>query len=268
MSSTFEKYQEHLAGVDLLGDPIDDLVKGHVKGYTKKNGTYVRPHARVGDAVAPDPIHHPRAGEDGKQVLIKQPHHASQPSTWHHPDAVATFVPGGDVPPSINGVPLRAWRDHPQTNDGWDFVDGQMDDLDEPPFHLPPGKKASSGVVIQEPDGRVWVIHPTNAFGGYEASLPKGTAEPDLSLQANSIKEVFEETGLKVEITGFLGDFSRTTSVARMYTGRRVGGSPHLMGWEAQAVSLCPASKLYDLLNVWSDHAIAEALGAGKPPSQ
>lgn len=250
------------------------LVKGHVHGYAKRDGTYVKPHEREDNGAAKPSsaknphAHavHPRVGEKGEPVVVKAPSHASAPSTWHHPDAVATFVPDGDVPASINGVGLRAWKDHPKTAEGWDYCHGVNDDLHEPAFHLPPGKKAASGVVIEEPDGRVWLVHPTNQFGGYQASFPKGTAEPDLSLQANAIKEAFEECGLQVEITGFLGDYERTTSVARMYTARRVGGTPIAMGWESQAVSLVPKTRLYEQLNMWSDHGIAEDLGAGEKP--
>ena len=254
-----------LVGGDLA--ELEPLEKSHIGGYTKKDGTYVKPHNRAGEAAPTGVVHHhPRAGEKGEAVVVKAPSHPSAPSTWHHPDAVATFVPEGDVPASINGVGLRSWKDHPKTSEGWDYVDGQMDDLDEPAFHLPPGKKAASGVVIEEPDGRVWLVAPTNQFGGYHASFPKGTAEPDLSLQANAIKETFEETGLQVEITGFLGDYERTTSVARMYTAKRVGGTPIEMGWESQAVVLAPKARLYDQLNMWSDHSIAERIGAGDAP--
>lgn len=254
------------------GCPVVDLVKAHIKGYSRKDGVYVRPHERdVGEGAHPVPAvihHHPRVNDDGHPVEIKHPHHASAPSTWHNPDAVATFVPDGDTPLSLNGVPLRAWKDHPRTVEGWDFVDGVDDDLDEPPFHLSPGKKAAAGVVIEETDGRVWLMSPTNRFGGYNASFPKGTVEPELSLQAAAIKEAFEETGLKIEITGFLGDYERTTSKARIYRARRVGGLPTAMGWEAQAVHLVPKSHLYDHLNMWSDHGIAEAIGAGPAPKK
>jgi ADP-ribose pyrophosphatase YjhB (NUDIX family) len=163
---------------------------------------------------------------------------------------------------------LQPWRDHPQTLAGWGYIDGVNDDIDEPEFDLPDGKKASSGVIIQEPDGRVWTISPTNRFGGYDVTFPKGTEEPGLSLQANAIKEVFEESGLKVEISGFIGDFDRTTSKARMYWGRRVGGTPVAAGWETQAVHLTPKDQLYSLLNMWPDHAIAEHIGAGTPLSK
>lgn len=261
------------------------LAKARVKGYSKKDGTYVKPHdrqdqpggqkqlplaAKVRQPTETDEVlhHHPRQGENGDKVVVNHPSHPSAPSTWHNPKAVATFVPNGDVPASLNGVALTAWKDHPRTNEGWDYIDGVDDNLDEPHFHLPPGKKAASGVIIEEPDGRVWLVAPTNQFGGYEASFPKGTAEPDLSLQANAIKEAFEECGLKVEITGFLGDYERTTSKARMYRARRVGGTPIAMGWESQAVHLVPKGLLYDHLNMWTDHGIAEAIGAGPAPEK
>lgn len=256
---------------DLVEDATLDggtwMIKSHVQGYTKRNGVYVKPHSRAGEAHAPDAHPHPRMGENGKPVMVTHPTHPSAPSTWHHRDAVATFIPDGNVPASLNGVGLREWRDHPTTTEGWDYAEGVNDDLVEPAFHLPPGKKAGSGVVIEEPDGRIWLIAPTNQFGGYKASFPKGTAEPELSLQANAIKEAFEEIGLQVEITGFLGDFERTTSKARMYTAKRVGGTPVAMGWESQGAHLVPKSMLYKHLNMWSDHGIAEAIGAGPKPA-
>jgi ADP-ribose pyrophosphatase YjhB (NUDIX family) len=244
------------------------LAKAHIPGYTKKDGTVVREHERGGGAALPEPAHHPRAGEKGEPVLIKRPHVPTAPSTWAAPDAVATFVPDGDVPRELNGVPFRRWKDHPTTDEGWDYVDGVNDDLAEPPVAVPAKKYLASGVVIEEPDGRVWVIHPSNEFGGYKASFPKGTAEPEMSLQANAIKEAFEESGLQVEIVGFLGDFERSMSVARMYRAVRIGGDPTDVGWESQGVSLVPKAQLYDHLNHWGDHGVAEAVGAGPAPKK
>jgi hypothetical protein len=54
--------------------------------------------------------------------------------------------------------------------------------------------------------------------------------EARLSSRANAIKECFEESGLQVELTGFLCDSVRSTSVTRYYTARRLGGSPADMG--------------------------------------
>ena len=62
-------------------------------------------------------------------------------------------------------------------------------------------------------------------------------------------------------------DVERTTSKARFYLARRVGGTPADAGWESQSVSLVPPDKLYSVLNMSADHDLAEKLGAGpKPP--
>ena len=245
---------------------MSELLKAQVKGYSKKDGTYVRPHSRSGEATHLPAHYHPHLGDDGEPVTIHHPHHPSSHSTWHNPNAVATFVPGGDIPLSINGIAIKPWRDHPKTVHGWDYLGGINEHIEEPPFVLAPGKKASAGVVIEEPDGRVWLVAPTNAYGGYVATWPKGTADDELSLQGTALKEAFEETGLQVEIVGFIGDFERTTSVARMYRARRVSGDPTTAGWETQAVHLCPRGNLYEHLNMGSDHGIAEKVGAGPAP--
>ena len=244
----------------------DDLTKAHVKGHMRGQH-YVKPYERGGSQPLP-PHHHPKLGDKGEKVLVKAPHHPSAESTWDNPDAVATFVPGGDVPRELNGVPIRRWRDAPVTAEGWEYCDGVNHDLAEPAFHVSPGKSVAAGVVVEEKDGRVWVIHPTNAYGGYKASFPKGGIEKGLSLQATACKETYEEAGLKVKITGFLMDVERTTSKARFYRAVRVGGDPSDVCFESQAVSLVPKGLLYDLLNIKTDHGIAEMVGAGPAPKK
>lgn len=207
--------------------------------------------------------YHPRRGDKGEKIVIQKPSLPSAPDTWLDSRAAATFVPGGDVPPVIGDVPLTHWSDAPLGQAEWQAVAGIKSDLAEPLLQGLGGKKASSGVVIEEADGRIWLIAPSNQFGGYRASFPKGTADSTLSLQTNAIKEAFEETGLRVEITGLIGDFPRTTSVARMYRARRLGGTPSAMGWESQAVHLVPKAKLFDFLNMPADHAVAKILLAG-----
>jgi 8-oxo-dGTP pyrophosphatase MutT (NUDIX family) len=199
---------------------------------------------------------HPNA----PKTKVNEPSDPSHHITWINPLTVATFVPGGKCPPEMNGIPFAPW-DAPKTEEEWANVEGQLD-MEEPDLMVALGKHAASGVVIQEDDGRVWLTCPTNGFGGYLSTFPKGTVEDgaEMSLQQNAIREVFEETGLKVEITGLLGDFQRTTSTTRLYTGRRVAGTPSGAGWEAQAVKLVPMHKLHaELKGV--DHAVAAALG-------
>lgn len=205
-------------------------------------------------------IAHPQKGDKGQTVMIHYPSKPTPPETWNDPDAIATFTPGCALPASLNGIPLEPWVDAPTTEEGWDYVEGQNEDIEEPGMELPKGKIPASGVIVMEPDGRVWVVAPTNRFGNTHNTFPKGSRDYGLSLQANAIKEAYEESGLKVEIDSYLGDVVRSTSVARYYLARRVGGTPGDMGWESQAVRLVPAGKLKDFLDRSEDKSVAEWL--------
>jgi ADP-ribose pyrophosphatase YjhB (NUDIX family) len=202
---------------------------------------------------------HLKTDDYGKPVTINYPTKASGKETWHDPNATATFIPGGEAPEKLNGVPLKPWVGAPTTINGWANVEGQRPELDQDvPFTPAPGKSVGAGVIVVEADGRIWLTKPTNHFGGYQQTFPKGTVEQGLSLQASAIKEAYEETGLKVRITGVLGDYERTTSVARFYVAQRVGGTPADMGWESQALRLAARQDLKKLLNMGVDKDILD----------
>lgn len=266
------------------------FVKAHVKGHVKKDGTVVRPYVTKKPTAVPHgtgpgqfslfsgaaPVKkeppkgampHPKKNDDGHEVTINYPSKLTAVETWTDPDAVATFLPHGAVPEALYGVPFAPWEDHPRSIEEWADVPGQAD-LDEPPMPAVAGKYVSAGVVVVEPDDRVWLVAPTNQFGGYSATYAKGTQEPGLSLQATAIKEAFEEMGLQVEIVDFIDDVERSTSVCRYYLARRVSGSPSDMGWESQACHLAPKDHLYGILNRSVDHGIAELIGAGPVPEK
>ncbi|CAM5320053.1 NUDIX hydrolase [Eoetvoesiella caeni] len=207
-----------------------------------------------------DPSIHPRRNEQGNIVRLSRPCTPTKLQNWLVSSLVATCIPDGKMPSGLNGIPFLPWVDYPITAEGWEYSDGMNDGLDEPLFNCLGGKKPAAGAVIVEPDGRVWVVHPSNQFGGYKATFPKGRAESLLPLQATALREAFEETGLQIEITGLLGDFQRTTTTTRLYLARRIGGTPTDMGWESQAVSLVPLDELPTILNGAADAPVIAAL--------
>ncbi len=208
----------------------------------------------------PGPTIHPKPDDKDKPVEIKEPSTPTPLDMFGASYMVATIVPGAPVPKKFAGIPFEPWSDHPQTEEDWAKVPGQIP-LSEPPMTVPKGKQPASGVLIEEEDGRLWVVHPTNGFGGYKTTFPKGKLDHiGMPPQATAIKEAFEETGLKVEITGYVGDIERSTTLARYYTARRVGGSPADMGWETQAVSLVPRDEIVEFLNANVDRKLVQKL--------
>lgn len=209
----------------------------------------------------PGPHLHPRPDDHGKLVKIKHPSTPTKLWVWHDAHQSATVIPDGPMPTQINGVPFAPWTGAPKTLAGWKNVPGQRDDLVEPVLQVSAGKYAAAGVVVEESDGRVWIVHPTNGFGGYSATFPKGRADALGShLQAVAIREAHEEAGLQVRITGFLADSERTVTTTRYYLARRIGGNPADMGWESQAVSLVPRAALASFLTNSHDAPLLEAL--------
>lgn len=204
------------------------------------------------------PIFHHQKDDNGQRVAIKKPHQPSLPSTWSDAGAVACVVPQWQMPAHVNGLPVSTWDDVPTTKDAWEAL-AHGTSLEEPKFTVPDGYKKAAGVVIREPDGRVWVVAPTNGFGGYQATFPKGTME-HLSARGTALKEAFEETGLQVRLVRHLVDVKRSTSYTRYFLAERVCGNPADMGWESQAVMLVPVQDLDTLLNNRNDRPLIEAL--------
>jgi ADP-ribose pyrophosphatase YjhB (NUDIX family) len=74
--------------------------------------------------------------------------------------------------------------------------------------------KVGVNAVIADGAGRILLEKRSD---DHTWGLPGGWAEPGLSPEANVVREVREETGLVVEVTGLLGVFTRLPG----------GGSPH-----------------------------------------
>ena len=205
------------------------------------------------------PTYHPCLDEHGRKHRIVSPSDERNLDRLADPQADVTFIPGSVCADMLNGVVLAACPPPEIEHALWR---ADAEPLDEPPYLLPPGRQAAGGAVVLEPDGRLWLVAPSNAYGGYQATFPKGRVSPGASLQATAIKEVWEESGLRVRLTGFLGDFSRTQTWTRFYLAQRVGGHPGAMGWESQAVHLATIDEARRLLNRSTDQAVLDALAA------
>ncbi|MEW7849851.1 NUDIX hydrolase [Massilia aurea] len=202
---------------------------------------------------------HPQPDEHGAPVRLAHPSTPSSPEAWHDAASIATAIPLGALPVSLHGLPFAPWLDTPTANADWQTVPGQAA-IDEPPFVVPMALTPAAGVVVVEDDGRVWAVAPSNRFGGYDATFPKGRVDPDINLQATAIREAFEESGLRVQIVQHLVDCRRTLTMTRYYLARRLGGNPALMGWESQAVHLVPVALLETVLGNPNDAVVIDAL--------
>lgn len=170
-------------------------------------------------------------------------------------DPAATVTWGKDAVHEgalLHGVPLSqsaapVWKEIPDVA------------MAEPPM---PGGKVSTGVVVVEPDGRIWIVEPTGHFGGYKRTFPKGGLSAGLTGQQNALKELWEESGLVGEVTGFVGDFAGTTGTSRYYIAKRIGGAPWKSGVESSSVQLATQQDAAALLNTVRDQEILAVLQA------
>jgi hypothetical protein len=162
------------------------------------------------------PIYHPMPDERGRPVLLHKPSQSTALSSWGQADAIATVIPAGDCPAKLNGITMTAWLDVPTSVQAWDNVEGQCE-FEEPPFDPPAGKMPAAGVVVEEPDGRFWLVAPSNAFGGYTATVPKGRIEGHLNRQASAIREATVTESLQDGIfaaINLIGDSDSTSAIA------------------------------------------------------
>ena len=205
--------------------------------------------------------YHPRKNDDGQPVEIKHPHQATAHESWSKSDQLATVTPDSPMPTEVSGLPIASWMQAPTTAFGWEQL-AEGIKFEEPPMLKVAGKNPASGAVVIEPDGRVWIVSPSNRHGGYSNTFPKGhlKLEEGLSLRANALKEVFEESGLRTDLTGYLCDSIRSTTVTRYYLAMRVGGNPADMCWESQATHLVPMAQLAHFVSHPNDEIVVQSL--------
>jgi 8-oxo-dGTP pyrophosphatase MutT (NUDIX family) len=130
-------------------------------------------------------------------------------------------------------------------------------------------KVTGAGTIMREADGRIWMIQPSNGFGGKTFAIPKGRIEPGHSLNHTAVKELYEETGLGHEITDYLGSFANSTGGRNaVFEGKRIGGHPEQMGWETQGLTLIkPQDALAKMNPKDPDYAILKAFADKHAPA-
>lgn len=76
-------------------------------------------------------------------------------------------------------------------------------------FHVPVEQKAA-GVVVLNAAGDILLVHELGAQGQDKAGrwhIPSGSVEPGENPQDTAVREAYEETGLRVTLTRFLGAY-------------------------------------------------------------
>lgn len=89
-----------------------------------------------------------------------------------------------------------------------------IEENDDDDYHPP--RRAAGGVVINA-RGRILLRKPTNAFGGYVWTFPKGGMDAGESIREAAIREVSEETGFACKILGRIGEYRGDTSITTMF---------------------------------------------------
>lgn len=229
-------------------------------GSPRQRGTSKPPS--IPRQVLTGPALHPQRNDQGKRVTIQDPSTPTPLASWLAPGERAVAVPAGEVPGVLNGVPLTPWDGPPNDAPGWERLAAESR-VAEPTFDVPPGLAPAAGVVVTEPDGRLWLVVPTNRFGGYDLTFAKGRIEGK-SLRATAICEAYEEAGLRVRLVRHLVDVRRSQTFTRYYLAERIGGTPSDMGWESQAVVLLPLARLMEENLAEPDRLVVQALMAAQ----
>lgn len=95
------------------------------------------------------------------------------------------------------------------------------------PAEPTPDRRRVARVVVREDDGTLWLVDEADEHGedgARRVMFPGGGVEDGESLQAAAVREAWEETGLVVQLTGYLADFVDAHAYRRYYVARRVAG--------------------------------------------
>jgi 8-oxo-dGTP pyrophosphatase MutT (NUDIX family) len=121
------------------------------------------------------------------------------------------------------------------------------------------GLPSAYGGVLVDESGRVLLRKPTNAFGNYIWSFPKGRSKGSSTPEQTALREVLEETGYDADIIARIpGGFQGDTTITEFFLMRPLGERRDF-GAETEEVKWVAPSDAPQLLNRDRDHAVLEA---------
>lgn len=138
------------------------------------------------------------------------------------------------------------------------MMDGKFHDADlhTPELFGPRQDDAAYGAVVFDDQGRVLLRRPTNEFGGYAWTWPKGKQETGDHPIDTAVREVAEETGYTIETVGLLrGGFSSGSSTSHFFVARAVHHDPKTMHWETEAVEWLSPEEAVERIKLSSNTA-------------
>jgi len=125
---------------------------------------------------------------------------------------------------------------------------------------------AQAVILRGEAESREVLLAVRSDICGWE--LPGGTVEPGESAEACAVREVYEETGLDVEVDRHVGDWVRTgfrPHTARIYLCRVVGGEIR-PSRETPEVGWFPCTATPETLFPWYHEPLAVGLICNRLP--
>ena len=105
---------------------------------------------------------------------------------------------------------------------------------------------AFGGVLI---DGdKILLVQPTNFYGGYVWTFPKGRIDPGETPEETAIREVYEESGYHAEIIDVIPYLFSGTTSNTVYFRMKAVGTPEQPGWETQDTKWATKEEAYEMV--------------------
>ncbi len=116
---------------------------------------------------------------------------------------------------------------------------------------------SAGGVVYKNINGKIHIclIKPSNGYGGYTWTFPKGRMDPGESKEETALREVREEAGVVAKIQSYLGQYEGTSSISHYFIMTSIEDGLET-DFETEDVVFVPIEKASKMLNSSRDKQI------------